>query len=233
MAQAAKKPPPTPPVAPAPLLSVTEQVTALSQAAPRGSVQGSARRPAKSTPANRRISLPEPVQTHFYVQLTDAGNVTEKYGPFNDLETANDLVKTLKTAAAEYIRGTEPATDAPTKTPRVQLEQWQRRRVAVNQNWECNMCRTMLDEWYEIDHLLALQFGGSNEPSNLQALCMRCHKFKSNYLDVKVIKRLVKPTRAELLKVQHDNISVMDYGVKQPRQFRGDGTGPPNVFSLA
>ena len=31
----------------------------------------------------------------------------------------------------------------------------------------------------ELDHIVALMNGGSNEPSNLQGLCTECHKVKT------------------------------------------------------
>lgn len=37
---------------------------------------------------------------------------------------------------------------------------------------------------YEVDHIIPLAEGGSNEPSNLQALCLMCHRVKSNRASV-------------------------------------------------
>ena len=40
------------------------------------------------------------------------------------------------------------------------------------------MCEQMLSAFYEVDHRVALWRGGTNEASNLQALCRECHAKK-------------------------------------------------------
>ena len=54
-----------------------------------------------------------------------------------------------------------------------------KKRIASNQQWKCGMCKTTLDETYEVDHSLALYKGGTNESSNLVALCPNCHRKKT------------------------------------------------------
>lgn len=51
--------------------------------------------------------------------------------------------------------------------------------VASNQGWKCKKCNQILDATFEIDHVIELQYGGSNEVSNLEALCRNCHGKKS------------------------------------------------------
>ena len=51
--------------------------------------------------------------------------------------------------------------------------------VASNQKWNCNICKNMLDETYEIDHITPLYKGGTNNIINLQALCPNCHRKKT------------------------------------------------------
>ena len=51
--------------------------------------------------------------------------------------------------------------------------------VASNQKWNCNICKNMLDETYEIDHITPLYKGGTNDIINLQALCPNCHRKKT------------------------------------------------------
>ena len=58
-----------------------------------------------------------------------------------------------------------------------------KKRIAAKQGWRCAVCRELLDETYEIDHIKALWRGGSNDMSNLQALCKRDHVWKSAVLD--------------------------------------------------
>lgn len=54
-----------------------------------------------------------------------------------------------------------------------------KRFVASQQNWLCKKCGEMLPPTYEIDHVVRLDRGGSNELSNLAALCPSCHRHKT------------------------------------------------------
>jgi 5-methylcytosine-specific restriction endonuclease McrA len=54
-----------------------------------------------------------------------------------------------------------------------------KKKVAASQQWKCATCNNMLDETYEVDHVIALEHGGSNDPSNLRALCPHCHRKKT------------------------------------------------------
>ena len=54
-----------------------------------------------------------------------------------------------------------------------------KKKVAASQSWKCGACGATLDETYEVDHRLALYKGGSNDVSNLVALCPHCHRKKT------------------------------------------------------
>jgi hypothetical protein len=54
-----------------------------------------------------------------------------------------------------------------------------KKKVAAGQQWKCGNCSATLDETYEVDHRVALFNGGSNDPSNLVALCPHCHRKKT------------------------------------------------------
>ncbi len=51
--------------------------------------------------------------------------------------------------------------------------------VAASQGWKCVMCSQQLPFTYEVDHIVRLEFGGSNNTENLQALCPGCHREKT------------------------------------------------------
>jgi len=51
--------------------------------------------------------------------------------------------------------------------------------VASRQNWKCGDCGETLSAWFEIDHTLRLEYGGSNHIDNLVALCRECHGRKT------------------------------------------------------
>ena len=59
-----------------------------------------------------------------------------------------------------------------------------KKRVAAKQKWRCAICKHLLDETFELDHRTPLFRGGHpTQESNLQALCKRCHMFKSAVSD--------------------------------------------------
>jgi 5-methylcytosine-specific restriction endonuclease McrA len=54
-----------------------------------------------------------------------------------------------------------------------------KKMVASSQEWKCGTCEQTLDFTYEIDHHIPLFKGGTNEVSNLIALCRNCHGKKT------------------------------------------------------
>ena len=75
-------------------------------------------------------------------------------------------------------RGAKQAVKRPHISPLI------KKRVAARQRWRCAICRELLDETYEIDHIIPLFQGGHpTQESNLQALCKRDHMFKTAVLD--------------------------------------------------
>jgi len=51
--------------------------------------------------------------------------------------------------------------------------------VASRQQWNCNDCNKQLNAWFEVDHVVRLEHGGSNHIDNLVALCRECHGKKT------------------------------------------------------
>jgi len=51
--------------------------------------------------------------------------------------------------------------------------------VASSQNWKCGGCGIQLPAWFEVDHKVRLEYGGSNHIDNLIALCRDCHGKKT------------------------------------------------------
>ena len=47
--------------------------------------------------------------------------------------------------------------------------------VAAQQSWRCGDCKRQLPSWFEVDHRIRLENGGSNAVDNLVALCRDCH----------------------------------------------------------
>ena len=51
--------------------------------------------------------------------------------------------------------------------------------VAASQDWKCGGCKQQLPAWFEVDHKMRLDQGGSNHVDNLVALCRDCHGRKT------------------------------------------------------
>ena len=51
--------------------------------------------------------------------------------------------------------------------------------VAARQGWKCGDCQDQLNAWFEVDHKIRLEYGGSNHVDNLVALCRDCHGKKT------------------------------------------------------
>lgn len=66
-----------------------------------------------------------------------------------------------------------------TQTTKRVVSETKKKWVASNQSWKCGNCNEILDHTYEIDHRIRLEYGGSNDVSNLIALCRNCHGRKT------------------------------------------------------
>jgi hypothetical protein len=53
--------------------------------------------------------------------------------------------------------------------------------VASQQGWKCDSCKQQLSAWFEVDHKVRLGSGGTNQISNLVALCRECHGKKTAF----------------------------------------------------
>lgn len=60
------------------------------------------------------------------------------------------------------------------------VSETKKKYVAAKQNWKCNKCKEQLSASFEVDHILRLEWGGTNEVSNLVALCRNCHGDKTS-----------------------------------------------------
>jgi 5-methylcytosine-specific restriction protein A len=56
-----------------------------------------------------------------------------------------------------------------------------RKQVLIRDNWQCKSCGRVCSEKWEaqVDHILPKDGGGSDQLENLQVLCIRCHRKKT------------------------------------------------------
>lgn len=59
------------------------------------------------------------------------------------------------------------------------VSETKKKYVASRQGWRCHSCQEQLTAWFEVDHKIRLEYGGSNHVDNLVALCRNCHGGKT------------------------------------------------------
>ena len=85
----------------------------------------------------------------------------------------------------EELRQTKKRKDryADVATARRKFSEPARRKIAQGQMWKCagEACALAGElQEYDIDHVIPLWKGGTDEPANMQALCPACHRRKTN-----------------------------------------------------
>lgn len=65
------------------------------------------------------------------------------------------------------------------KATKRSVSETKKKYVAAQQNWHCGNCGRQLPAWFEVDHKVRLEYGGSNHIDNLVALCRDCHGEKT------------------------------------------------------
>ena len=85
-------------------------------------------------------------------------------------------------AQFEKIQSELEKNRPPTKSTskRVPICKKLRTRIIQKQDNTCNKCSKSFSPFnIHIDHIVGIQFGGSNDEDNLQALCLECHHAKT------------------------------------------------------
>jgi len=67
----------------------------------------------------------------------------------------------------------------PTGKTKRSVSETKKKFVAARQGWKCGDCQEQLNAWFEVDHKIRLEYGGSNHVDNLVALCRDCHGKKT------------------------------------------------------
>lgn len=55
----------------------------------------------------------------------------------------------------------------------------QRLKIALLQDFKCNLCGQVLGKYFEVDHIVPFSLGGLTTIENLQGVCKSCHKQKT------------------------------------------------------
>lgn len=104
----------------------------------------------------------------------DAG---ELLSPFIDFTKARNE-RIVNSGAINNNNNSPNITNTTTNTKR-SVSETKKKYVAAQQGWKCGICRIQLPAWFEVDHKIRLDQGGSNHVDNLLALCRDCHGKKT------------------------------------------------------
>ena len=92
----------------------------------------------------------------------------------NDYEPSeNHRIISMNNTAEQRIQ------NSGKKSTKRSVSETKKKFVAASQNWKCGKCQRQLPAWFEVDHKIRLEYGGSNHIDNLVALCRDCHGEKT------------------------------------------------------
>ena len=117
---------------------------------------------------NRKLNIPSTNQ----VQMN---NFQRQYNTRYQNEFQKQINPKAKTGSTNInlLKNPQP------KRHKRNVSESKKKFIASNQKWKCAHCHQLLDNTYEVDHIVALYKGGSNELNNLEALCRNCHGKKT------------------------------------------------------
>jgi hypothetical protein len=93
---------------------------------------------------------------------------------------SNDHADGRQTYAESRItKSGVPVIGSQVKATKRSVSETKKKYVAAQQGWKCGHCKKQLPAWFEVDHKIRLEHGGSNHIDNLVALCRDCHGEKT------------------------------------------------------
>ena len=108
---------------------------------------------------------------------------TNRYLPDDMQQAIHPVLDFTNKHFADQVLEASVQRHQPLMTERIKImrnvSEKTKKIVAGGQSWKCAMCYDILPPTYEVDHIMRLEFGGSNDISNLQALCPNCHRKKT------------------------------------------------------
>jgi len=90
-----------------------------------------------------------------------------------------DMTKAATSCSVENNQATSRILSSGKGTTKRCVSETKKKYVAAQQGWKCGHCQRQLPAWFEVDHKVRLDSGGSNHVDNLVALCRDCHGKKT------------------------------------------------------
>lgn len=119
---------------------------------------------------NRKLNIPDRNQVNM-------NNFRNNYNSRYEQKFQQQINPKAKTGSSSINLIKNPNGNA--KKHKRSVSESKKKFIASNQKWKCAHCQNLLDNTYEVDHIVALYKGGSNELNNLEALCRNCHGKKT------------------------------------------------------
>ena len=102
-------------------------------------------------------------------------NTTDIISPILDFTSRSNFYGDIKTNQSHPILPLQSIV----KSTKRSVSETKKKFVAARQNWKCGKCNQQLKASFEVDHIIRLEHGGSNDIDNLVALCRECHGDKT------------------------------------------------------
>jgi hypothetical protein len=109
---------------------------------------------------------------------------TAKQGNFDKVMSGHSVLR--PTGGSNSYGGGQGNSSAETRilnsgknSSKRSVSETKKKFVASRQGWKCGDCGNQLSAWFEVDHKIRLEHGGSNHVDNLVALCRECHGCKT------------------------------------------------------
>ncbi len=122
-----------------------------------------------------------PVDRETTSMLSPILDFTAKQNLYGDMDDVSFPIAPMAPAGSidRLSRSGISATSGGTKATKRSVSETKKKFVASSQNWKCGDCGEQLSAWFEVDHKVRLEYGGSNHIDNLVALCRECHGRKT------------------------------------------------------
>ena len=119
-----------------------------------------------------------PVDRHTADMITPILNFTSK-NTFSNSDGYNHTLLSMPNVGGSAGMSEQRILTSGKKSTKRSVSETKKKFVAARQNWKCEHCDKQLPAWFEVDHKIRLEYGGSNHIDNLVALCRDCHGEKT------------------------------------------------------
>ena len=120
-----------------------------------------------------------PVDRETTSMLSPILDFTAKQNIFGDMDDLSYPAVSAPPGSIDRLSRSGGSGSDVKKATKRSVSETKKKFVASSQNWKCGDCGEQLSAWFEVDHKVRLEYGGSNHIDNLVALCRECHGRKT------------------------------------------------------